>query len=394
MKNKYCPASDLLTRILSARRLQIPLLLLCLTSSLSAQESFRFSGQLSSWLNVNSAGALPLWGGVRYLPQANLTLAEGERGKTDAEVSANIFGTAGLHPFDTIAASGDIKPYRIWVRYSTKQLEVRVGLQKLSFGSALMLRPLMWFDQLDPRDPLKLTDGVWGVLARYYFLNNTNIWLWGLYGNGERRGWEAVPANKRVPELGGRVQFPVPRGEMAFTYHHRIADSRELAGTVTEFERIPEHKFGFDAKWDLITGLWLEGSFSHKGKDLGILTNQLIMNAGLDYTFGIGNGLYGAFEQLAVSYDETPFAFSDVMSFSVFTLRYPFGLFDSLSSILYYNWSGRDLYSFLSWQKQYNNISLYLMAFWNPETFDLPSQTEGSAIFAGRGIQFMFVYNH
>jgi hypothetical protein len=363
-------------------------------SSLTAQDAFRFSGQLSSWMNVNSSSTLPLWGGLRYLPQVNLTLADGDRGKIDAEASANIYGTAGMNPFDSVTATGDIKPYRFWVRYSTKQFEVRVGLQKLSFGSALMLRPLMWFDQLDPRDPLRLTDGVWGVLARYYFLNNANIWLWGLYGNGERRGWEAIPANIKIPEFGGRLQFPVPRGEMAFTYHHRVADSRGLAGTVAEFERIPEHKFGFDAKWDLITGLWLEGSFSHKGQDLDFLTNQLIMNAGVDYTFGIGNGLYGAFEQLLISYDETSFAFSDVMSFSVFTLRYPFGLFDNISPILYYNWSTGDLYSFLSWQKQYNNITLYLMAFWNPEKYDLPAQTEGSAIFAGKGLQFMFVYNH
>ena len=69
------------------------------------------------------------------------------------------------------------------MRYSSDQFELRLGLQKINFGSASMLRPLMWFDQMDPRDPLHLTDGVWGLLARYYFLNNANIWLWGLYGN-------------------------------------------------------------------------------------------------------------------------------------------------------------------------------------------------------------------
>ena len=63
------------------------------------------------------------------------------------------------------------------------KLHIEPGLQKINFGSATMLRPLMWFDQVDPRDPLQLTDGVWGVLGRYYFLNNANIWLWGLYGN-------------------------------------------------------------------------------------------------------------------------------------------------------------------------------------------------------------------
>jgi len=54
-------------------------------------------------------------------------------------------------------------------------------LQKINFGSATLFRLLMWFDRIDPRDPLKLTDGVYGLLLRYYFHNNTNIWLWGLY---------------------------------------------------------------------------------------------------------------------------------------------------------------------------------------------------------------------
>lgn len=35
----------------------------------------------------------------------------------------------------------------------------------------------MRFDQVDPRDPLKLTDGVRGLLGRYCFLNNADIWL-------------------------------------------------------------------------------------------------------------------------------------------------------------------------------------------------------------------------
>jgi len=56
----------------------------------------------------------------------------------------------------------------MWIRLSTKQFELRAGLQKINFGSATLLRPLMWFDKIDPRDPLQLTDGVYALLARYY----------------------------------------------------------------------------------------------------------------------------------------------------------------------------------------------------------------------------------
>jgi hypothetical protein len=354
----------------------------------------RFSGQLSSWINLTSGNELPLWSGGRYIPQVNLNKYLKNSHLFDAEFSANIYGTAGVRPFDSLNASGRIKPYRAWVRYSGDQFEFRVGLQKLNFGSASMLRPLMWFDQMDPRDPLQLTDGVWGGLARYYFLNNTNIWAWMLYGNGNPRGWDPIPSNAVIPEFGGRLQLPVARGEIGLTYHHRTADSRESIILVPAIEKIPENKFGFDAKWDLTTGIWVEASYTRKEHDMGLMTNQLVANAGIDYTFGLGNGLYVACEQLLASYDRTPFAFEATALFSVLTANYGIGLSDRISTILYYDWKGGNVYSFLNWQRQYDNIVLYAMAYWNPERFELPTQTRGQNIFAGRGIQIMFVFNH
>jgi hypothetical protein len=377
-----------------ARYKYILLLILIFTDHLSGQEGFRFSGQFSSWANLNTAGELPLWGGARYIPRINFGTPAGNNGLFDTEASLNIFGSGGLRPFDSTATSGDLKPYRFWIRYSFSQLEIRLGLQKLNFGSAAMLRPLMWFDQMDPRDPLQLTDGVWGLLARYYFLNNTNIWLWGLYGNHERRGWESIPVNRKIPEFGGRLQIPVPGGEAAVTYHHRIADSRDLSEDITPFEKIPENRFGIDAKFDMVTGLWFEGSYTHKEKNLGILTNQLVLNGGVDYTFAIGSGLYIAFEQLMATFDEKPFTFTNQTWFSLMTLSYPIGLFDKLSTIIFYNWSDNAVYSFLNWQCQFDNIMFYVMAYWNPESYQLPTQVSSQNIFAGKGIQVMFVLNH
>jgi hypothetical protein len=360
----------------------------------SAQTGFRFSGQLSSWMNLNLSTDLPLWAGARYIPQANYGLSAGSDQLFDVEISVNLSGTAGLKPFDSLDAEGILKPYRAWIRYSGKQFEVRLGLQKLSFGSALMLRPLMWFDQLDPRDPLQLTDGVWGLLGRYYFLNNANIWLWSLYGNKDRSGWELIKSNSKIPEFGGRVQLPVPSGEIAFTYNHRVADSRETGGSVMAYEKIPEDRYGFDAKWDFNAGLWIEGSFTHKHRDLDLLTNQLILNAGIDYTLSAGNGIYIAIEHLIFTYDEKPFAFSDPNHFSLMTISYPIGLIDKISAIIYYGWNDKNAYSFLTWQREFDKISLYLMAYWNPELYELPAQYSTRAIYAGKGMQIMFVFNH
>ena len=77
----------------------------------------------------------------------------------------------------------------------------------------MLLRPLMWFDRIDPNDPLQLTEGVYGLLLKYTFLNNANIWLWGLYGNDDPKGWEAVPTQRKSAEYGGRLQAPFLSGE-------------------------------------------------------------------------------------------------------------------------------------------------------------------------------------
>jgi hypothetical protein len=368
--------------------------ILCFTQNCLAQDSLSFKGQLSLWANYNGANRLPLNLGGRYIPQLNYKIPLKNDHKIDFEASANLNGILGFNPFDSLRSDGQLKPYRLWARYSSRQFEVRIGLQKINFGSATILRPLMWFDQVDPRDPLKLTDGVWGVLGRYYFLNNANIWLWTLYGNNAPRGWELAGTNRNSPELGGRVQIPVPSGEAGISYNYRIADTRALAGIVVPFSKVRENKIGFDIKLDLVVGLWFEGSWSAKNRDLGLFTNQEVLNAGTDYTFGIGNGLYLVYEQLLAANDEKAFNFKNTTSFSLLSLSYPVGLFDNISGIIYYDWNNGNVYNFLNWQKQFNKITIYIMGFWNPENFIIPTQDTGQNLFAGKGIQIMFVLNH
>ncbi len=359
-----------------------------------ASDSLRISGQLSLRAGYNQDADLPIVTGGRYIPSANYSIMFPGRKLLDIEASANIYGTYSFSLYEKSSSDYSISPYRMWIRYSSEQLELRAGLQKINFGSASLLRPLMWFDQMDSRDPLNLTDGVWGLLLRYYFLNNTNIWLWGLYGNDNPRGFELIPANRDIPELGGRIQMPVPRGEAAISYHHRKADNREMMIFSDQYAEIPENRLGFDAKWDLKAGVWIEGSWTRKGKNLGQFTNQEILNAGVDYTFGIGNGLYIAYEHLLTSWDEKPFAFENRISFSLFTLNYPAGLFDKLGAIVYYNWTDKKIYNFVSWQRQFDKIMFYLMLYWNPETGQLPAQTGSENLYAGKGVQLMFVFNH
>ncbi|MBT6007309.1 MAG: hypothetical protein HOG79_16435, partial [Prolixibacteraceae bacterium] len=221
------------------------------------QTQLQFKGQFSSVAHFNGDNELPLWLGGRYLPQLNYSIELPTNRLIDFEYSANFFGNAGLKPFSESDLSGKIKNYRAWARYSSKQFEIRAGLQKINFGSASILRPLMWFDQLDPRDPLRLTDGVWGVLTRYYFLNNANLWVWGLYGNKNPKGWEFAETTKNKPELGGRFQTPVPKGEAAISFHHRKATTFDLDENIPPFNEIPENRIGFDARFDMVVGWWV-----------------------------------------------------------------------------------------------------------------------------------------
>lgn len=363
------------------------------TPNSADRDTLIFSGQLSAWSNYNHDNHLSLWFGGRYIPQVNYNVKLSERRLLDFEVSANINGSAGLHPFDSGYTDGTIRPYRAWARYSSNQFELRAGLQKINFGSAAMLRPLMWFEQVDPRDPLRITTGVWGLLGRYYFLNNVNLWLWGLYGNKEPKTWELGRTSQEYPEFGGRLQSPVPKGEAGISFHHRQVDTLGLDLSNGINRALSENRIAFDAKWDVGIGLWFEGAWINKSRDVGLLTNQLILNVGTDYTFGVGNGLNFIFEQLLIVYDEKPFALSEPVFFSALSLSYPLGLFDNLSAIAYYNWATDQSYNLLTWNRKLNKFNLYFIAYWNPESYNLPLQDAGN-LFSGKGVQAMLVYNH
>ena len=357
-------------------------------------DTFSFHGQVSIWGNYNFKNSLPVQTGGRYIPILDYGIKFTNKSLIDFEGAANIFGTLSTHPFDTLTHDGSITPYRAWMRYSTSQFEIRIGLQKINFGSATLLSPLMWFDQLDPRDPLQLTNGVWGLLSRYYFLNNTNIWLWCLYDNDKPRPWDIGKTNKNIPEPGARFQFPVPKGEMALSFHHRTVDTRDMGNGVPAFADLSENRIGLDGKLDFGVGLWFEGCWINKSKNIGNITNQEILNIGVDNTFKIGRGLNTTFEQLLVASDEYAFAFSNNIVFSALSISYPLGIVDNLNAIIYYDWSNNTSYNFVNWNHNFKYLTLYLMGYWNPQNFLLPQQGNIGNSYSGKGVQVMLVYNY
>jgi len=377
-------------------RLHISFLFSIVLVQLQAQDSIiKLKGQVDAYAGINFSNPVQLQTGARFMPVLSIGKTFRNNLKFDSELSFDSYLNYHFAGSVNDISDSKIKPYRLWVRLSTERFELRAGLQKINFGSASMLRPLMWFDHIDPRDPLQLTDGVYGLLGRYYFQNNANAWLWILWGNDKTRGWETVPSERKVPEYGGRMQFPVPKGELALSYHHRTAN---LAGVlepslIRRSSTYPEDRIGLDGKWDIGPGLWAEYSLSHSSPDSAYFHPWTkLFTLGLDYTFNLGNGLYMASEFFRYSTANEVLNSGINNTFSSLTVNYPVGI-NKIGSIIYYNWTNKTWYRFINLQRQSDNWTYYLFLYWNPDKFEIYNNISGNNMFAGKGIQFMVVFN-
>ena len=334
--------------------------------------------------------------GLRYIPELSLKQKLNDDFNADMDLSLNTYATESFVKNQLPENDMELKPYRASFRLASDVFEARVGLQKISFGTATLFRPLMWFDKIDPRDPLQLTDGVYGLLMRYYFLDNANIWLWGLYGNNETKGWETVPTQKKTIEYGGRLQMPFWNGEGGFSYHHREADLSNLPGIPTDSGgySVPENRFALDGKWDIGIGLWFEAAIIHEQTDIPGMKYQRLWTIGADYTFDIGNGLTVLTEYFRDEDPNNVFDSAVGIGFSGLSLNYSVGTLDRISAILYRDWTDQDWYRLLTLQRTYDNWIIYLIGFWNPNTIQLYQTPGSNSLFAGNGIQLMIVFNH
>lgn len=165
---------------------------------------------------------------------------------------------------------------------------------------------------------------------------------------------------------------------------------------IISLEPIKEIRIGLDGKYDFGPGLWFETVIIHQDEDVPILpyTYRHSLTLGADYTFEIGNGLHIMGEHLWFELADAFLMTGDGYQYSAFSMNYPIGLLDQLTTIFYYDWETESFYRFVNIQRIYDRWSIYLMAFWNPDQFNLPQMQQSHAFFAGKGIQFMIVFNH
>lgn len=337
-----------------------------------------FRGQISGWGNaMHNDNSWEFGTGTLYIPEFGIIHEIDAESFFDSEISFK-----GYFNTDFKESNQNIDFYRFNFRYATSQSETQIGLQKINFGPALILRSLMWFDQVDVRDPLRLTNGVYALRYKYNFLNNSNLWLWGLYGNERKKGYEIFPTANNSPEFGGRIQYPIPLGEFAQTFHYRKAE--------TENFDYDEYKFAIDGRWDVVIGFWMESSFTYNATDSLPFQWNKMFTLGADYTFDIGNGLYALSEHFTSTSSKTFFPFDSDYYASSYMLSYPLGILDNIRAIGFYTYKDNNYYQFLDWQRTYDDIVLNLSLFYYPESQsnNLNVQTRGY------GAQIMIIYNH
>ena len=372
---------------------KIIVLIIMLTVTISAE----WQGQFSTIGDLQKTrGGYLSQIGLRYIPTWSLVVPW-PTALFDTEISFNIDGYLNRQPDGNYSKDFEFTPYRFWVRRSTDNLEMRFGLQKITFGPAKLFRPLMWFDKLDPRDPLQITEGVWGMRIRKDYSNNANVWVWGLLRNNELKGWEMIPTKKNNAEFGGRFQFPIWKGEIGLSGHNRIIGRNDLPSNLeinTMPKATPEVKVAIDGFFDIGVGLWFESSVVRANYGDDFPNWQSMLTIGSDYTLAIGNGLTVTGEHFIYNMDDRPLSTNSAVQITGLMAMYPLGLFDNISGMVFYSWNAELAYFFISWQRTYDDWTINLNTFFSSNSDSTFSFGQSFSDFNNSGIQLMLIFNH
>ncbi len=204
------------------------------------------------------------------------TLFEKDGHIFDYEVVGDLIYTGGIREESGLVEEYDARFFRAWIRYEKDDFKIRGGRQQILFGASTLFRPLGFFDTRVISGVIPLTRGVDGVRSTY-FPNSTSL----------VQGW-AVPGqrgNRAIVGLRGEGNYgPIEAG--AVFQYHPATDLNFLADFNLEMIQM-----GYHLKGEKIIGYWNESRLDiqqdQPGKPLRFDTVL-----GVDYTFGIGQGLH------------------------------------------------------------------------------------------------------
>jgi len=185
-------------------------------------------------------------------------------------------------------------------------------------------------------------------------------------------------------DMGGRLEYPVPAGTLGLTLHSM---------DVTRETQVTENRLAVDARFDAIVGLWSELVYSRTKFGIADPINSVTAMAGVDYTFGVGNGLYIALESLTSHTSNGDGNLLWVAGSTALMGTYTLGLADGLTAYLYainFPHIETQYIPMLGWQHTRGNWLYYLALYDMPEM-----EAVGSiALPTGTGIQFNIAFNH
>jgi len=325
---------------------------------------------------------------ARYLPAYETQGAYSETWDYDIEMRYQVQWYSSLDTDALSASSLVVEPYRLALNLQSANAEYIIGLQKINFGPARILRSLMWFDSVNPMDPLELTPGVTGISTTHFYPSGRSSQAWLLL-SGDQIGWEFFPDKEGTFETGGRISIPNENGQIGISNHWRIADGSHANPDDPDMY---EGRIGLDGFWDLGVGLWFESVYKHQQFDSNPFLGQLQTTIGTDYTVWVGNGILLMTEHMMINMwateVESYYIYSTIMA------SYSPTMFDQLSLMLYMDWETETPLAYLSWGQTYDSFRFTLGAFYTDTSSTQGSDASLNSNFSGKGIQLIVAYNH
>jgi len=267
------------------------------------------------------------------------------------------------------------KNHRLWIRYSSEKVEVRLGLQKIIFGPSQILRTLSWFDTFDLTDPTGQTGGVDAFRLKWFPSNSLSIWSW------------AIQNEQDTLSFGGRAELSSSYGEFGFTFHVDPSKTPQKIGQLGVMMPEPQQRFALDIRHDGFIGSWMESAvIISEHSDLKMTT------IGADYTLPIANGLLIMTESMFIKNRN-----ADDQNFTAFMAMLPLGMVHSTMFISQFDWQEDRVYSHFRWSATYDKFSLNFLLSQSPKRkeYGLPVEVSPKSVAGfGSGIQFIFIYNH
>jgi len=208
--------------------------------------------------------------------------------------------------------------------------------------------------------------------------------MWSLLGNDDFTGVNIFQSNPYVPEVGGRISQPVGPVELGITTHRR-----QLQNTGST-EKSYESRMGYDGYMECGAGLWFESSISRFTHTLIKKTQNTTI--GLDYTFGLGNGLYLAIENSLV---QNHWIHSSSKSESyIFMLNYPLNWLNTVSLYQIFLPENNSQITYVNWQHTTDNVMIFVSLF-NQSEMTIDTGIFGDGIYQkSNGVRCMIRFNY